>query len=135
MSPSDFPAQHDDFYVMLNNSFVLTARPYQGFPQGQISLSDPQRTWASISLVDIVDVIMYDPFQEGGNRVYLGAVDVEIGFAGKKTTDVPLDQDELAQHFIRNFENQMFAPNQRVIMDYRSLPLLIVFKTVQLLDL
>ena len=120
---------------MLNNSFVLTARPYQGFPQGQISLSDPQRTWASISLVDIVDVIMYDPFQEGGNRVYLGAVDVEIGFAGKKTTDVPLDQDELAQHFIRNFENQMFAPNQRVIMDYRSLPLLIVFKTVQLLDL
>ena len=120
---------------MLNNSFVLTARPFQGFPQGQISLSDPQRTWASISLVDIVDVTIYDPFQEGGNRVYLGSVDVEIGFAGKKTTDVPLDQDELAKHFVKNFENQMFAPNQRVIMDYRSIPLLIVFKTVQLLDL
>ena len=136
VSPADFPAQQDgqDFYVMLNDSYVLTARPFRGFPPGQISLSDPQRVWASISLMDVVSVTTYDPFQERGNH-YLGSVDVEIGFAGKRSSDAPLDQDELAQHFIRSFENQIFAPNQRVIMDYRSLPLLIVFKTVQLLDL
>ena len=119
---------------MLNNSYVLSARPFRGYEPGQISLSDPQRTWAGITLTDTVNVTIYDPFQESGGR-YLGSADVEIGFAGKKSTDAPLDQDELAQHFIRNFEDQMFAPGQRVIMDWRSYPLLIVFKTVQLGDL
>lgn len=135
---------------MLNDSYVLTARPFDGFPQGQLSLSDPQRTWASISLMDTVQVQLYDPFQEGGHR-YLGSLDAEVSFAGRKTTETPFDQDELAQHFTRvlylhypyvtatnisqNFENQIFAPNQRLIMDFKSLPLLVVVRTVQLVDL
>ena len=113
---------------------MLSANTIDGFPQGQISLSDPQRTWASISLMDTVLVKLYDPFQEGGHR-YLGSLDAEIGFAGKKTTEVPYDQDDLAAHFTRNFANQIFAPEQRVIMDYKSIPLIIVLKTVQLVDL
>ena len=48
VSPADFnPGTFgNDFYIMLNNIFVLTARPFEGFQRGQISLSDPQRTWA-----------------------------------------------------------------------------------------
>lgn len=100
VSPFDFPPSRDgsDIYIILNESFVLSARPFDGFPQGQISLSDPQRTWASISLMDTVNVGLYDPFQEGGHR-YLGSLDAEISFAGRKTTEVPFDQDDLAQHF------------------------------------
>lgn len=136
VSPFDFPPSRDgvDFHIIINDMFVLSARPMDGFPAGQLSLSDPQRTWASISLMDTVDVRLYDPFQEGGHR-YLGSMDVEISFAGKKGTDVPLDQDELAQSFIRVFENQIFAPGQRIIMDFRSIPLLVVVRTVQLVDL
>ena len=135
---------------MLNDFFVLSAQPVDGFPQGQISLSDPQRTWASISLMDTVSVKQYDPFQEGGHR-YLGSIDAEISFAGRKTTEAPFDQDELAKHFtkvrylhtgdytlvdiLQTFENQIFAPEQRLLMDYKSLPLLLVIKTVQLVDL
>lgn len=85
---------------MVNDLYVLSAQPFEGFPQGQISLSDPQRSWAQISLTDTVLVQQYDPFQEGGHR-YLGSLDVEISFAGRKTTEVPFDQDELAKHFIR----------------------------------
>lgn len=85
---------------MLNDSYVLTAKHFDGFPQGQISLSDPQRTWASISLMDVVSVKIYDPFQEGGHR-YLGSLDAEISFAGRKTTEAPFDQDVLAQHFTK----------------------------------
>lgn len=100
--------------------------------------------------MDTVQVQLYDPFQEGGHR-YLGSLDAEVSFAGRKTTETPFDQDELAQHFTRvlflrylyvtatnvsqNFENQIFAPNQRLIMDYKSLPLLVVVRTVQLVDL
>jgi vesicle-fusing ATPase len=85
---------------MLNEFFVLSARPFDGFPQGQISLSDPQRTWASISLMDTVSVEPYDPTQDGGFRS-LGSLDVELSFAGRKTTEAPYDQDELAKHFKR----------------------------------
>lgn len=48
--------------------------------------------------MDTVNVRLYDPFQEGGHR-YLGSLDAEISFAGRKTTEVPFDQDDLAQHF------------------------------------
>jgi hypothetical protein len=85
---------------------VCTARQLDGFPQGQISLSDFQRSWASISLQDIVYVKLYDPFQEGGHR-YLGSLDAELGFAGKKETEMPLDQDELQQIFTKVFTSDV----------------------------
>lgn len=85
---------------MLNDQYVLTARQFDGFPAGQLSLSDPQRTWASISLTDTVNVRLYDPFQEGGHR-YLGSIDAEVGFAGRKSTEAPFDQDELASMFTK----------------------------------
>ena len=102
VSPFDFPASRgsSEFYVILNDLYVCTARPLDGFPQGQISLSDFQRSWASISLQDTVYAKLYDPFQEGGHR-YLGSLDAELGFAGKKETDAPLDQDELQQIFTK----------------------------------
>ena len=102
VSPNDFPQAHSgtDFYVILNDLYVSTARVLDGFPQGTISLSDFQRSWASISLQDTVYVKHYDPFQEDGHR-YLGSLDVEVGFAGKKQTEAPFDQDELQQIFTK----------------------------------
>lgn len=50
--------------------------------------------------MDTVSVRIYDPFQEGGHR-YLGSLDAEISFAGRKTTETPFDQDDLAQHFTK----------------------------------
>ncbi|KAI9784401.1 MAG: transport between ER and Golgi ATPase protein [Peltula sp. TS41687] len=132
----DFSPRPDgsDIYLLINGNFVFTARPFDGFPPGHISLSDPQRTWASVSLMDTVNAQIYDPFSEGGHT-YLGSLDVEVGFAGRKMTDAPYDQDELANHFTRNYENQIFSPGQRILMDYKSIPLLLVVRTVQLMDL
>ena len=102
VSPVDFPPSHDgsDIYLLINDQYVFTARPRNGFEPGHISLSDPQRTWASISLQDTVLAQIYDPFSQGGQS-YLGALDLEVGFAGRKTTEIAYDQDELASHFIR----------------------------------
>ena len=102
MSPFDIPPSRDgsDLYLLINDHYVFSAKPFDGFPQGQISFSDPQRTWAGIALTDSVKVDLYDPFSRGG-QAYLGSVDVEVGFAGRKTTDVPYDQDDLAQSFVR----------------------------------
>ena len=76
---------------------MVSARPFDGFPPGQISMSDAQRTWMGIALTDVVNVEMYDPFSNGG-QAYLGAMDMEIGFASpKKQEQRPYDQDELTK--------------------------------------
>ncbi|KAI1006867.1 Vesicular-fusion protein [Podosphaera aphanis] len=137
VAPQDFPPSQDgtDLYLLLNHKYVVSARPLPGFPPGCISLSDPQRTWCDVGMLDPLTVDIYDPFSQGSSS-YLGALDVEVGFASaKKITETPFDQDVLADVFIKQFENQIFAPGQRLLMDYKNIPLMFMVKTVQLVDL
>lgn len=86
--------------MLINGQYVLSARPMESFPPGHISMSDPQRTWAQIALTDTVQVQRYDIFSQG-SQAYLASMDVEVGFAGKKRTETPYDQDQLARVVIR----------------------------------
>lgn len=136
VSAQDVPPSHEgqDVYLLLNGDYVVSARPIPQFPRGQISLSDAQRTWMQVALTDLVDAQTYDPFHQGAQS-YLGGMDVEVGFAGKKSTDVPYDQDKLAQSFVSTFRNQIFAPGQQLLMDYQSIPLRMTVRTVELVDM
>ncbi|OQE40837.1 hypothetical protein PENCOP_c005G06773 [Penicillium coprophilum] len=137
VSPQDIPPSRDgtDVLLLINDLFVFSARPLDGFPPGYMSMSDPQRTWANIGLRDAIKVQLYDPFSQGG-QAYLGSADIEVSFAStKKRVETPYDQDELAHAVIRNFENQLFSPGQRILMDNKSIPLLLQVKTVQRVDL
>lgn len=138
VSPQDFPPTPDgsDIYILVNGNYVLSARPTQGCQPGEIGLTDAQRTWAGITLgpQDVVTVQSYDAFSQGGQS-YLGAVEVEVGFAARKTTDVPYDQDELATQFKKNFNNQVLAPGQQLLLDVKNIPLRMSIRTVQLVDL
>ncbi|OTA65346.1 AAA-domain-containing protein [Hypoxylon sp. EC38] len=132
VSPQDFPPDPygKDLHILLNGKYVVTARPTEYIPPGCISLSDPQRTWCGISMTDVVVGERWD------HKVPLSAMDIEVGFASqRKITDVPYDQDELADAFTRMFQGQIFAPGQRLLMDYKGIPLMFVVKTVQLLEL
>lgn len=62
-------------------------------------MSDAQRTWLRVALTDIVEVQPYDPFSSGPQS-YLGSMDVEVGFAGKKGTDVP---------YVRSHDYKIFS--------------------------
>ncbi|CAH0041392.1 unnamed protein product [Clonostachys solani] len=142
VSPQDFPRNRDGTnpYVLIRGGkpegeYVVTAEPVQGFPQGCISLSDPQRSWAGITLRDTFTGEIYDPFSAGA-KVYLGTLDLEIGFASpNKVTDAPYDEEELSDVFINTYGNQILAPGQRILMDVRNIPMLIVVKTIGLIDL
>ncbi|CAN9474711.1 unnamed protein product [Alternaria alternata] len=139
VSPQDFPPNPDgsDVYILINGNFALSARPTQGCNPGEIGLTDAQRTWASISLgpQEVVMAAPYDHFAQSGGKSYLGAVDVEVGFAGRKTTETPYDQDELATMLKKSFENQILAPGQQLLMDIKSIPLRLSIRTVTLADL
>ncbi len=144
VSPNDFPASRDgsDLYIGLtgekvNGTFVVMARPTPGFPDGCISLTDPQRTWCGIGLRDEIYGELYDPFSQGP-EAYLGSVDIMVGFASasnKKWTDVPYDQDELAALAVETFQNHVLSPGQRVLLDVQNIPLALDIKTVTLVDL
>ncbi|KAJ5594777.1 uncharacterized protein N7459_000985 [Penicillium hispanicum] len=137
VSPQDIPPSRDgnDVLLLINDLYVFSARPLDGFPPGLISMSDPQRTWANIGLRDAIKVQLYDPFSQGA-QAYLGSADIEVSFASvKKRVETPYDQDELANAVIKNFENQLFAPGQRILMDHKSIPILLHVKTVQRVDL
>jgi vesicle-fusing ATPase len=139
VSPRDFPPTPDgsDIYILVNGNYVLSARPTQGCDPGEIGLTDAQRTWAGITLgpQDVVTVQSYDAFSQGGAQSYLGGLEVEVGFASRKTTDVPYDQDELATQFKKNFENQLLAPGQQLLLDIKNIALRMSVRTVQLVDL
>ena len=137
VSPMDIPPSRDgsDILLLLQGLYVVSARPYDAFPSGTIGLSEPQRIWMELAMTDTVNAELYDPFSQG-DQAYLGSIDVEIGFASqKKQVNTPYDQDELAKAVTQLFENQVLAPGQRILMDLKSIPLLLIVKTVQLMDL
>ncbi|KAL7934849.1 P-loop containing nucleoside triphosphate hydrolase protein [Trichoderma chlorosporum] len=142
VSAEDFPPKPDgtDYYILLKagqppGKFVVTARPVIGFPRGCISLSDPQRTWCRVAMRDTFTGVNFDPFASGG-KAYLGTLDLEVGFASSaRKTTTPYDEDELVKLFLDTFKSQIFAPGQRLLMDIRNLPLLIIVTTVQLIDM
>jgi len=136
VSPLDFPPPQPgtDLHLILNGRNVVTAKPLDGFPRGSISLHDRQRTWCDVGLLDSISAEVYDPFAHG-NECYLGELLLEVGFAGKKTTDTPFDQEVLSEAFIKQFENTVFAPEQQLLMDYKNIVLGMKVKNIRLVDL
>ncbi|KAL4810044.1 P-loop containing nucleoside triphosphate hydrolase protein [Aspergillus unguis] len=132
LSTQDFPrAQfgYEDILIIVNGLYVFSARLLDEFPPGFIGLSSIQRPWAKAGFRDSLDVRIYDPFRQGG-EAYLGSADIEVKFAGKLRTDNLYDQDELASSVIKNFESQIFAPGQPILMDHHGVPLQITVKTI-----
>lgn len=103
VSSQDVPPSRDgnDIFLLINGMFVVSARPLDAFPRGSIGLSEPQRTWMGVALTDMLQADMYNPFKQGG-QAYIGAMDIEIGFASlRKTTEAPYDQDDLAKEITK----------------------------------
>ncbi|KAL1882088.1 hypothetical protein VTK73DRAFT_2497 [Phialemonium thermophilum] len=142
VSPDDFPPNHDgsDLYIrltgpQLKNDYVVTSRPTPGFPAGTISLSDPQRTWCGVGMMDRLVGEIYNPFSSGSSA-YIGSMDLEVAFASaRKTTDTPYDPEQLEELFLKTFQNQIFAPGQKLLLDVQNIPLAISVISVTLVDL
>jgi vesicle-fusing ATPase len=123
------------FYVLINDDFVLTAKVTPQSQPGEIGMTDGQRTWIGISLgpQEQVRVRAYDAY--GPGAMYLKNITLDVGFASRKSTDASYDQEELASFFLRNFDSQVLAPGQSLLMDVKSIPLRLTVRTVDLMDL
>lgn len=136
--PREFLPSQDgsDIYIRVNHDYILSARPDERCGLGEIGLTDAQRTWTGISLGphDVVAVETYDVSGQS-SRSYLGKVEVEVGFATRKTTELPYDLDELASLFKKNFEHQFLALGQCLLMDVKNIILKCSIRSIQLVDL
>lgn len=118
------------------DDFVLQAKAAPDVAPGQIAFGDPHRTWLHCtSPGETVNVETFNPIELGQNS-YLGAMELSVAFAlTRKMPETPYDQEKLAKAFIQNYENQIFAPRQTLIMMYENVPLRFVVSTVELIDL
>ncbi|KAH0611390.1 uncharacterized protein H6S33_010655 [Morchella sextelata] len=131
VSPQDF---HAEQYVICNEKFVVSVKPNNQIAPGYAGFSSVHRDWAQWSLTEKIRMAPYDPFSQQG-AAYLGSLDLELGFASRKISDEQYDQDDLTKQFLRTFQNQVFAPGQRLVMDVRNIKLIVVVKTVQVISL
>ncbi|KAK9447321.1 P-loop containing nucleoside triphosphate hydrolase protein [Limtongia smithiae] len=131
VSPQEY---RSDQYVIVDDQFVFTTKA-EAMAPGTVGASGVQREWAGWSLGQTVTVTPYDPFRFGG-QVYIGTLDVEIGFNSRnRVSDQAYDQDELAKWFTTLYHDQILAPGQRLIMDYKNYLFKIIVRAVQLVDL
>ncbi|KAH8147401.1 uncharacterized protein LAJ45_08557 [Morchella importuna] len=108
VSPQDFQTEQ---YVICNDKFVVSVKPNNQIQPGYAGFSSVHRDWAQWSLTE------------------------RIRFASRKISDEQYDQDDLTKQFLRTFQNQVFAPGQRLVMDVRNIKLIVVVKTVQVISL
>lgn len=118
------------------DEFVLQAKAAPDVLPDQIAFGDSHRTWLrNTSPGERVLVEAFNPIELGQNS-YLGAMELSVAFGTtRKMPDTPYDQEKLGKSFIQNFENQIFAPGQTLLMMFENVPLRFVVSTVDLIDL
>lgn len=133
VSSKDFP---DNIYILVDNLFVFTTKHSNDVAPGTIGFNGNQRTWGGWSLNQELQARAFDLLKYSGKRSYLGSLDIEISFRSRgKAVGTPFDQDELATHFVKNFESQIFSPTQYLIMEFKGHFFDLKVRNLQAIDL
>ncbi|KAL6938782.1 transport between ER and Golgi ATPase protein [Hanseniaspora opuntiae] len=134
VNPNDF---QDNVYVSVDDFYVFTTKHSTDVAPGNVGFNGNQRTWGGWSLQQPIQLKAFDLFKyTHGNPCYLGLLNLEINFRSKmKAVPQPFDQDELAQHFINKFQNQIFTPTQMLIMEFKGHVFDVRVKSLQNIDL
>ncbi|AAS52851.1 AER169Cp [Eremothecium gossypii ATCC 10895] len=133
VSPSDFP---DNIYIAVDEFFVFTTQHSSSVEPGTIGFNGNQRTWGGWSLNQEVRVRPFDLFRQSGKQAYLGALDLEISFRNRsKAVDTQFDQDELAKHFLKTFDSQVFSATQYLVFEFKGHIFDLRVRSLQTIDL
>uniref|UniRef100_A0A060T7S1 Vesicular-fusion protein SEC18 n=1 Tax=Blastobotrys adeninivorans TaxID=409370 RepID=A0A060T7S1_BLAAD len=123
-------------YIIVDDNYVFTAKVAPQLPPGVLGASGAQREWAQWSRRDEVTVAPFDIFANGNGRVYLGSLEVEIDFYNKaRAVPTPFEQDKLTKRFIQLYKNQVFAPGQKLAMEYGGINFKVKILSTQVVDL
>ncbi|CAG8623141.1 6200_t:CDS:10 [Ambispora gerdemannii] len=129
VSPRDFdPAVR---HVIVNGRFVFSIKPDEGVPPRQIGTTLFHRRWAFLSLNEDITV---SPYRPEGENIYLGKIDLEVGFLRKVENKEQFDTEEMSKMFIQNFNNQIFSTEQILLFEFHGNNLQVVVRNVHVVD-
>lgn len=75
VSPRDFDAGQR--FLLLDGQFVFNIKTADSMASGELGCSNLQRKWAALSLNQEVQVVPFDPSQDGVN-CYLGVLNLQV---------------------------------------------------------
>lgn len=115
VNPKDFHPSVK--YILVNGRFIFTIRPEPQVQPNDLGTTKIHREWAQLSLHQEVAVTPFNP-QASGAEIYLGGIDLEIQtFRKAQEVRQELDVDQLAEIFIKNFKDQIFAQGQVTVLE------------------
>ncbi|SGZ50668.1 CIC11C00000000640 [Sungouiella intermedia] len=137
VNPQDFPEIAEKTPVSIDGSFVFSITKDPAQKPGTIGLFGVIRQWVKASLGQPVVVEPYNIFDRSSdNTHYLGEVDLMIDFRqASKAHASTLDEEDLINVFISNFENQILQPTQPIVMDYKGVVYSIYVYACQVINL
>ncbi|KAG9298198.1 hypothetical protein G9A89_002686 [Geosiphon pyriformis] len=131
VSPRDFDS--NVLYVIVNGEHVFTIKPDDGVASRTIGTSLLHRRWAFLSLNQD---IMVAPYKPEGPNIFLGRIDLEVGFMQKvREVKEQFDIEEMSNIFIQGFNNQIFSIGQILFFDFHGNNLQVIVKNIQPVDL
>lgn len=134
VNPRDFADMSNRDSVLLDGNFVYSIYKDESVAPGTVGLAGNMRLWGRWSLQQLVLVEPYNIF-EASKKSYLGSVDLVIDFRSRsKAHSSPINHDELVQHFLKLYENQILQPTQSIVMDFKANIFLITVTGIQVLD-
>lgn len=133
VNPEDYS---DGAHICVNDFFVFSTRHAKETAPGELGMNGTQRFWGEFSVGQTINVRPFDITNGGKANIYAGTINVEISFKLKhKATTIQYDQDELAQHFIKNFNSQVFTPSQMLLFEFKGVIFEIRVQSIQPIDI
>ena len=132
LSPSDFPPTTR--HVKIEDVFILSCRVDGQMAPGEIGTTLLHRRMASLSLSQEVRVTPYDPLSELQNP-YLGSMELQLSFVRKSAVQNDyFDIGDMASHFGKLFDGQIFSVGQTLVFEYHGVDLLAQVMAVEPVD-
>ncbi|CAK7893225.1 vesicular-fusion protein Sec18p [[Candida] anglica] len=134
VNPHDFADVPDNAIVLLDGYFAYQIAKTDAMAVGSVGLAADMRAWGKWSLQQPVIV---EPYQiSNANQNYLGSVDISIAFRSKsKANSNPINHDELIEHFLNIYQNQVIQPTQPIVMDFKAQIFSLNVLSVQAIDI
>lgn len=137
VNPADFPEINDRDHIIIDGLFVYGIMKDPSMEPGTVGMAGNVRLWCKTSLGQAIVVESYNIFDRSvDNTHYIGELDLLVNYRkASASTAGSINEDDLINVFLSNYENQVLQPSQPVVMDYKGTVLSVFVYACQVINL
>lgn len=122
-------------HVLVDDRYALSVSTFEGVPSGCIYANAFHRNFAQLDRKQTCKITPYDPNQDNVN-CYIGSMTIEIDFLKRGTrVNKEIQAEEIAQHFLQSFSNQIFTKGQPLCIIFQNYYLSVIIREINNVDL